>query len=37
MVGIPIVLLGLGLAIAVDLARGIATGTFRQRLSKKWW
>ena len=37
MVGIPIVLIGLGIAIAVDLGRGAATGTFRQRLRKKWW
>ena len=37
MVGIPVVLIGLGIAIAIDLCRGLATGTFRQRLAKKWW
>jgi hypothetical protein len=37
LVGVPVVLVALGIAIAIDLGRGLATGTFRQRLQKKWW
>ena len=37
MVGIPVVLIGLAVAIAIDLGKGAATGTFRQRLARKWW
>jgi hypothetical protein len=37
LVGVPIVLFALGVAIAIDLARGLATGTVRQRLRKRWW
>ena len=37
LVGVPVVLIALGVAIAIDLGRGLATGTFRQRLRKPRW
>lgn len=37
LIGIPIVLIALGIAIAIDLGKGLATGTFRERLRKSWW
>jgi hypothetical protein len=37
LVGTTLVLIALGIAIVVDLARGLATGSFRQRLRKPRW
>ena len=37
MVGTTVVLIALGVAIVIDLGRGVATGTFRQRLRKPRW
>jgi hypothetical protein len=37
LLGIPVVLIALGLVIAVDLGRGLLTGTFQERLRKPRW
>lgn len=35
--GTGVTLVGLGIAIAIDLVRGATTGTFRERLRKPRW
>jgi hypothetical protein len=37
LVGTTVVLIALGIAIVADLAVGLATGTFQQRLRKPRW
>jgi hypothetical protein len=37
LIGTAAVLVALGIAILIDLARGVATGTVRQRLAKPRW
>jgi hypothetical protein len=37
LVGTGVVLVVLGIAILIDLGRGVATGTFRERLRKPRW
>ena len=35
--GTSVVLIGLGIAIVIDVVRGVATGTVRQRMRKPRW
>jgi hypothetical protein len=37
LLGTTVVLVGLGIAMIADLAHGLATGTFRERLRKPRW